>query len=320
MSLAASYVHRCFLSDIPATIERQWRTSANNTCKSPTNSSKYIHQRRLLSKKDASSSATATPNEPVYLRLLGTVVEVLKQEHANNSNDTAVVASEDCASVAVAGAASHTNTIILVLDDGTGSLTQIQTPSAMATRIQVQPGMTLECIVRAMMITGATTSSKQQNNPYYSLLAHQLVVVQDPHAETLRWLELTYRKKACEASVHNSNNNNNINQDTGSQLPTSVQSVEQFGYPCSGNGRISAEELYYIILSDCETEKSNNERAGGSSKRNNNNNNSSKIRGVSLTDLAEGLEVSESLLEGLIEDLQLAGQIYRNEDGNYLPL
>ena len=242
-------------------------------------------------------------------------MEVLKQEHANDSNDAAVVASEDCASVAGAGPASRTNTIILVIDDGTGSLTQIQTPSAMATRIQVQPGMTLECIVRAMRITGATTCSKQQNNPYYSLLAHQLVVVQDPHAETLRWLELTYRKKACEASVRNSHNSSN-NQDTGSQLPTSVQSVEQFGYPCSGNGMISAEELYYIILSDGETEKSNNERVSGSSKRNNNN----KIRGVSLTDLAEGLEVSESLLEGLIEDLQLAGQIYRNEVGNYLPL
>ncbi len=64
----------------------------------------------------------------------------------------------------------------MVIDDGTGSCCIFVTRSMLDT-LNVHVGEVLECVVDKNM------------------QAKQLVKVQDPHAETLRWLELSYFRK-----------------------------------------------------------------------------------------------------------------------------
>ena len=313
MSLPATYVHRCFLSDIEATLEQQWSSAATATGAATTRSPLSPHHRSF---------------QPVFLRLLGTVVLLAsstssvpagQEDHRKTAPTYTYDATDHENSVnsinnnssTNSSTNNSTNTHVIVLDDGTGVLAHIHAPSSMTTQIQVQPGMTLECIARATaVVTVADDNDNSNDNDNktvilpqeraHYLVAHQLAVVQDPHAETLRWLELSYRRAVSTA--------------TPNDHRPGIESLEQRGYPCpSGDTLLSTEELYNIIWSESETENDNHADRNTTTT-------TTKARGVSLLDLSDGLEIPMPRLEAMIEDLQLAGQIYRNEVGNYLPL
>jgi hypothetical protein len=161
----------------------------------------------------------------------------------------------------------------LVLDDGTG-LASIYTAAAMSAQIHVQAGMSLDCIVRVDC----------RNAHTFSLVADQLVVVQDAHAETLRWLELSYSSS---------------NKQAISSITTNL------GFPCRP---ISSNDIYRIIVSECQVDL-------GSSKTP-----PPEVTGLSMKDLAECLDLSLTRVEAMIRELQTAGLIYQNEHGLFRTL
>ena len=252
------------------------------------------------------------PPEPrmlVMLRLLGTVVELRRHqedEQQELASHTAPSSNNDEA---------ITSMDTIVLDDGTG-LSHIRAPPAMTAQIHVQIGMTLECVVRVIQLGEQGTnshppkkqpSSADSNDHDYLLEADQLVAVRDAHAETLRWMELSYQQQQQQArrqSTPASTGNNNTKN------ASAVSAHPQRGYPCRS---FQAEDLYYVILSDCQqtsttTDGDNSSITTGSAG------------GVSVEDLAECLDLPVPHVEGMIEELQISGQIYRNPQGCYLPL
>lgn len=179
------------------------------------------------------------------LRLLGTVVDLRAADEATSQT--------------------------IFLDDGTG-IAIIQATHAMIAQIHVQAGLTLDCIVRVA----------RSGEPSFALIADQLVVVQDAHAETLRWLELSYRNKRNKEQVAHSTH---------------------WGFPTR---QISPDDIYRIIVSECQVDGSAPQRP--------------KAKGLSKEDLAECLDLNLFRVDTLIQELQNSGQIYRNEVGLYLPL
>ena len=124
---------------------------------------------------------------PELFRLMGIVVELKKVNSSNVYNHS------------------------IVLDDGTG-LASIQVTYAMVAHIHVQTGMCLDCITRL------------ESNGCGLLIAEQLVVVQDKHAEALRWLELTYQKRNGRDSMH-------------------------WGFPTR---QISPDDIFRLIVIECQ--------------------------------------------------------------------
>lgn len=206
-------------------------------------------QRQLLQQQqpdhDENINAGGCRTTPLALRLLGIVVD-LRTDPTYHNTDSA---------------------IDIVLDDGSGLMVPIQASLEMTERIHVQISMTLECVAKVILLDDDCKS--------YILQAKQLVVLQDTHAETLRWLELSYRK------IHTVS--------------------EQYGYPCDP---YSAEDLYHVILSCADDRPRNN----------------SKDSGISVEELSSCLDLTMPYLEGLLEELQISGQIYRNTSGLFLPL
>ena len=66
----------------------------------------------------------------------------------------------------------------------------------------------------------------------------------------------------------------------------------KWGYPILP---ISAEDIFDIISSEAD-------------------------QGVSLQDIAHVMDLDENYVANLVQDLQLSGQVYRNQQGKYLPL
>lgn len=192
--------------------------------------SSTTNEKRSITRKEESTSRR-------MLRLLGMVVD-LKAEDSIIANDTA-----------------NEMMMAIKLDDGT-ALASILAPSSMTSKIHVKVGMTLECVVVAVQQDGSCC-----------LRADQLVVVQDKNHESLRYLELSYRKRSKNTSM-------------------------RWGYPTRP---ISTDDVFQIIASEGNA-------------------------GVSIFDLSECLDLAIPYLDGLIQDLQLSGQVYRNEKGLYLPL
>jgi len=255
-----------------------------------------------------------SPPEPrmmVMLRLLGTVVELRQHQEEEKQQQelappTAPASNNDDEAI--------TSMDTIVLDDGTG-LAHIRTPPAMTAQIHVQIGMTLECVVRVIQLgeqQGTTTSHPPKKQPssadsndhdYYFLEADQLVVVRDAHAETLRWMELSYQQQQARRQSSTGNYNN-------AKTASAVSAHHQRGYPCRS---FQAEDLYYVILSDCQQTSTTTDGDNSSIT-------TGAAGGVSVEDLAECLDLPVPHVEGMIEELQISGQIYRNPQGCYLPL
>ncbi len=77
--------------------------------------------------------------------------------------------------------------MLLTLDDGTATV-GIFTPDYMIQKLQVRPGQTVECI--------AWLRQRGNIKKWY---ANCMFLVTDPHAEILRWMELSFRPKPNES-------------------------------------------------------------------------------------------------------------------------
>ena len=215
--------------------------------------------------KQASSSIT-------LLRLMGTVVSIVQES-------------------------LHEAPTIL-LDDGTG-LAAIVTPLNMLEAIHCCIGTSLDCIVRVDYSGHNNSNSNNVKNA--KLHADSLMIVPDAHAETLRWLELSYLKK----------NPGNFLQEQQDQDQSSRQSQQQSqsqllymqsrtGYPCQS---VQADDVYQLIQSDGSDEYVYQGQ-----------------KGLLAKDLAIVLDISIDHVHDLIQELQIEGLVYQNQEGAFLPL
>jgi hypothetical protein len=127
-------------------------------------------------------------------------------------------------------------------------------PECVTSQSHTRPGQTVECIV-----------GLRQRGAMKIWYVKGLCSVTDPHAELLRWMEL------------------------------SCSSNRSFKHWYLTDQRVT-NTLLRLIASQVFCE------------------------GVSLEDLALVLQVPINQLQDHIVDLQLSGQIYQNQEGNYVPL
>jgi hypothetical protein len=185
----------------------------------------------------------------------------------------------------------------ILLDDGTG-LASIVTPLAMLEAIHCCIGSSLDCIARvdysydscdSNSNTNTDTNTDTNTNSNFRLHADSLIVVQDAHAETLRWLELTYLKK-----------NPHHQQRQSQSQPKTLYLQSRTGYPC---GSVQPDDVYQLIQSD-----GNDDCVYQGQK------------GVSAKDLALLLDISVEHVQDMIQELQIDGLVYQNQEGGYMPL
>jgi hypothetical protein len=150
---------------------------------------------------------------------------------------------------------------LLILDDGTSAIA-IWTIRSMIDSLSLQPGETVDCIVRLL-----------QNATVKRWYTDTLIRVTDPDAESFRWMEV---------SSNNNSDNNNV--------------CRRFGFP---RIKRNTNEAYRLI---CVQTKLDDES------------------GVSLEDLALVMRTSTRSVQEMIQELQISGQIYQNQKGNYVPL
>jgi hypothetical protein len=156
---------------------------------------------------------------------------------------------------------SHADLSRISMDDGTAVVSVIALRN-MVEKIRLAIGHTAECIARLDQndVTGEQV-----------LFVDQLVRVEDPHAESLRWMELVHRQRHPDDDMAR-------------------------GYPCR---YITSDDIFQMISAEAMADENT---------------------GVTLEDLSVVLGMPEKEVAEMIEELQLSGQIYRNEAGAYLPL
>lgn len=81
----------------------------------------------------------------------------------------------------------YRNLLLLTLDDGTATV-EIVTPDYMIQKLNLQLGQTLECIAWL-----------RQRGTIKRWYAQSMAIVIDPHAEILRWYELSFRPQPNES-------------------------------------------------------------------------------------------------------------------------
>jgi hypothetical protein len=233
-----------------------------------------------------SSCLEANAVHRLQFRLIGTVIDVTDAEEKqgdpiirNSYEENDKKETGSAGSLTYLPSPTEDNHIAIALDDGTAMVT-IYASRSMKNQISVACGMSLECIVHVHTDGGGDG----EKNYGYELTANQLVVVDDKDAETLRWLEITFRESL--------KNQQNIIPNMTCEL----------GFPARF---FDADDLYHVILSDYETCRDFKPK---------------EEAGVPLNDLSMVLDIPMDHLQKMIEELQLSGQIYRNRSGLYLPL
>jgi hypothetical protein len=334
MVLAAAPL-RCFLGDVPQyvrggedgyAVPQQEKDSRCQQSQTATNFSSLPqssggvdglnnHDAHIASDTTASVAAISMKYQSQKLRLLGTVVGLTRAE-LQSQPSTRVGESVNAPQVTPTGhTAYYDNAPVHVhLDDGTG-IVAVQATWKMVSQIRVYLGMTLECIVRVPNRHHLNRQTEMdETNACKNLIAMQLVVVQDVHAETLRWLELSFRRKLLGVD--------------GTGRPTlpltnctdaidSTYSM-QWGYPTRC---ITADDVFGVIVSACsENSSPNNSSSSSDRRRKDTADNDVDESGILLSELAQCLDMREETMEQYIQELQTTGLIYRNEHGRYIPL
>jgi hypothetical protein len=228
------------------------------------NSSNYNHYSNT---KEASSGIT-------LLRLMGTVVSIV-QESLNGAPT-------------------------IHLDDGTG-LAAIITSLTMLEAIHCCIGTSLDCIVRVdYSDSGHSINSNNSNNVKNAKLhADSLMIVPDAHAETLRWLELSYLKKNPGNFLQQQDQSSRQQQSQSSQSQL-LYMQSRTGYPCHS---VQADDVYQLIQSDGSDAYVYQGQ-----------------KGLLAKDLAIVLDISIDHVHDLIQELQIEGLVYQNQEGGYMPL
>jgi hypothetical protein len=195
----------------------------------------------------------------------------------------------------------------ILLDDGTG-LAAIVTPLNMLEAIHCCIGTSLDCIVR-VDYSGHNSNNINNENIINNvknakLHADSLMIVPDAHAETLRWLELSYLKKNPGNFLQQHDQDQPSRQ---SQQQSKSKSQSQLlymqsrtGYPCQS---VQADDVYQLIQSDGSDEYVYQGQ-----------------KGLLAKDLAIVLDTSIEHVHDLIQELQIEGLVYQNQEGAFLPL
>jgi hypothetical protein len=186
----------------------------------------------------------------------------------------------------------------LVLDDGSGSV-EIFVPRFMYQNLSVKEGLTLDCIARKSHNSktrsiqnfneSAAESSVSQPLGLDLWSAETLILVTDPHAESLRWMEL----------CHDDAKNSSSSSSSSSTSPLSNDEMRPWGYPSLPVN--TTDEVYRFILNQATIDSGND-------------------AGVSSEDLALVLHWPHQEVEQMIQELQIMGQIYQNARKLFVPL
>jgi hypothetical protein len=226
-----------------------------------------------------------------FLVDVATIVSSNNSNHNHNSNNKE--ASSGITSLRLMGTVvsivqeSLNGAPTIHLDDGTG-IAAIVTPLTMLEAIHCCIGTSLDCIVRV-------DSSKNAK-----LHADSLMIVPDAHAETLRWLELSYLKKNPGNFLPQDQQSSHEQQSQSSQSPQLLFMQSRTGYPCHS---VQADDVYQLIQSDGSDAYVYQGQ-----------------KGVLAKDLAIVLDISINQVHDLIQELQIEGLVYRNQQGGYMPL
>jgi hypothetical protein len=185
----------------------------------------------------------------------------------------------------------------ILLDDGTG-LAAIVTPLNMIEAIHCCIGTSLDCIVRVDYSTHSiknsnnNSSNNDSNNvKNVKLHADSLMIVPDAHAETLRWLELSYLKKNPGKFLQHQDQDQSSESQPQSQL---LYMQSRTGYPCQS---VQADDVYQLIQSDGSDDYVYQGQ-----------------KGLLAKDLAIVLEISIEQVHGVIQELQIEGLVYQNQE------
>lgn len=197
--------------------------------------------------------ARKAPNRAFIRDLIGQNVERRKNE-APNTGTTRLLG------IVVGKYQSGKGNDVITLDDGTATIHLGILPTMVA-RCGVVVGDTVDCIVRP-------------SNPK-DFSVEQIVIVNDPHAEILRWLEIIKRPK---------------------------QQSDWPGFPHKAD--FSSDDLFQVILSKCPLTRQRRKSQ----------------KGLSIRFLSSGLNMTESKVQELMNELHESGQVYQDENGLYLPL
>jgi hypothetical protein len=326
MAMALRAPQRCFLGDVSRCIVDHWQHQQQQQQQEQEGGSVLCDEPRT----SQNHLPLSLHQQSLTLRMLGTVVNLIT---TTSQSTTATLGNRDFVNAIVTTPIDY---VLIVLDDGTG-LVSIHAPQTMVAQIRVQVGTTLECIARlhckgttcssASTPGGCTISESRRTNvddAGYSLIADQLVVVQDAHMESLRWLELCYRKKLqswrAQSTTHTAAFETSSTVSSDADAP--LMSME-WGFPTRSS--ITADDVFRIIVSDCHayvpapatvTPKS----AGPTKQRPHERMVQQPPMGVSIEDLAECLSLSRERVQELIQELQSNCQIYCNEHGLFVPL
>jgi hypothetical protein len=262
-------------------------------------------------------------------RLMGTITEILPGKNFHISSGGAnpgIGGRPDDENYHHDSAQPEYRTIIL--DDGTGFLVAIEAEMSMVEKMNSPIGTLVDCVCRVVIpkIRGhpkidcsspdhaeamhlrshndfqdnARSNEPTSRNEAIALRAEMLAVVDDAHAETLRWMELTYRKK-----IHQEEMDAALKDPACSKVsslhPWTADLL--FGPPVSVE--ITAEDVCRLIHSEFSDES---RTTNGSEE------------GLSLEDIALVYDLDQLTIQRLLEELQMSGQIYQNVHGAYVPL
>lgn len=252
---------------------------------------------------------------------MGVVVAVLpafdpKEDGHNNDHDKDI---DRVFGTSSTGSAANRQ---VVLDDGTGVMVSLTTPVHMIHKVPLDVGKTVECIALH------DTASQQ-------LVIDQLFVINDVHAEMLRWAQIAYHRTHRDEHRLPSPGRENF---SAYQHPShhhrwrgkrTLRAVGG-GYPPD---KFTVEDLYDIICSEAQEEDEEDKRRNGDSCRSQPRRHDSSSRqqdqqrclpllprGFNATELSTLLNVDPTRMASMIEELQMSARVYQDENGRYLPL
>jgi hypothetical protein len=324
------------------TIEESWNEKRSICNTNANHHDPSLHpitkRRKIIVEKDY-----IQPPSTLWLRLLGTVVHVSSPScDTNNAVSTPLLNSNH---MEQQNSNYHTYDQSITLDDGTGMIV-VYVTLAMIQQIRIQNGMIIDCIVRVEMQPNLNYNSSNHNHQTVSLMENirfiaNQITIQDSTKETLRWLELSYQSSMIMSKNQNHNyNKTNHTEDWDMKLtpeltssssslisssPTTTtastttttlkyhlpQSSKWMGYPTRD---VSAEDIYRIIASECETYS---DEIYITAQNYNDPNNNNPKSGVSIQDLTDCFQSDITYITTLVQELQHSGQIYQNENGLY---
>lgn len=169
----------------------------------------------------------------------------------------------------------------ITLDDGTG-LMVIHVPQYMIQKCQSSAHETF--LGKSLdCIVRVEYPLPPQQQPEFILKAEQIAIHDDdPHAELVRWFELSWQQRQ-----ENEFSNHNFSMENGFPLP-----------------KLTPEDFLEIIQLECSANADGRNPSAG----------------VAMEDLALFFQLDQGTVEEFLAELQISGQIYQNQQGNYLPL